>query len=339
MNELVSIEKENTLEIFTAKNGLDPFMAKIKTEVDCFVPDLSTAKGRKEIASMAMKVAKSKTYLDNAGKELVSKLKEQPKLVDAERKRMRDALDSWKEEVRKPLTDWENKEKERVAAHEYGLKNIRTLAHGYIDEFNSSLKSLNQLEDSLDRLDQIEIGECWEEFEAKALLEKTKGQEKLRELIEKEEVKLAEQQEIERIAAEKAAEEKKQREEKIAKEASEKAKQESEAKAKAEKDAIEAKAKADREAAEKRETELKLEAEQAKRRALEAEENARREAEAEKQREIDQATEREKNKKHKASINNFALEAFIAGGMDKKDAKLAVELIAKKTVPNVVINY
>ena len=41
--------------------------------------------------------------------------------VNADRKAMRDDLDAFKVEVRKPVTDLENAEKERVAAHEAAL--------------------------------------------------------------------------------------------------------------------------------------------------------------------------------------------------------------------------
>ncbi|EES5368095.1 cell envelope biogenesis protein TolA, partial [Escherichia coli] len=37
-----------------------------------FVPDITTAKGRKEIAYLAYKVAQTKTYLDGLGKDLVA---------------------------------------------------------------------------------------------------------------------------------------------------------------------------------------------------------------------------------------------------------------------------
>ncbi|HEN8483270.1 TPA: hypothetical protein U8165_005979, partial [Pseudomonas aeruginosa] len=107
--------KETALQVYSAANGLDPFLAKIREEIDGFVPDVTTRKGREAIASIAYKVARSKTALDNVGKELVAELKEVPKKVDAERKRMRDLLDSWQAEVRQPLTDWEQREEMRKA--------------------------------------------------------------------------------------------------------------------------------------------------------------------------------------------------------------------------------
>jgi hypothetical protein len=74
---------------------------------------VETAKSRKAIASMAYKVSQSKTILDNAGKDLVSEAKAKIKKIDMARKYSRDFLDSLRDEVRKPLTDWEEAEKEK----------------------------------------------------------------------------------------------------------------------------------------------------------------------------------------------------------------------------------
>lgn len=111
-SELVKIEDSNVLTVFTSEKGLDPFLSKVKAEIDGFTPDVSSKKGRDEVASMAYKISQTKSYLDKTGKELVDKLKQQPKAVDGERKRMRELLDSWRDEVRNPLTELEDAEKE-----------------------------------------------------------------------------------------------------------------------------------------------------------------------------------------------------------------------------------
>lgn len=124
--ELIALpEPESALAVFGKPQGLDPYLAKIKEELDSFVPDVSTKKGRDAIASIAYKVAQSKTALDNIGKDLVAELKDVPKKIDAERKRMRDLLDQWKDEVRKPLTDWEDAEEARKAAHQSLIHRIQ----------------------------------------------------------------------------------------------------------------------------------------------------------------------------------------------------------------------
>ncbi|MDE1907630.1 MAG: hypothetical protein KGH75_14385, partial [Rhodospirillales bacterium] len=103
---LIPLESINAVEVFTGPN-LDELLAKIRQETATIVPDVSTAGGRKEIASLAYKVARSKTTIDEAGKSLVAEWKKKSAEVDASRKKARDYLDALKDEVRKPLDEWE----------------------------------------------------------------------------------------------------------------------------------------------------------------------------------------------------------------------------------------
>ena len=67
---LIPIEKVNAIQLFTQDGPLDELLKKIKQAVVGHIPDLSTNQGRKLIASTAYKVARSKTTIDEAGKEL-----------------------------------------------------------------------------------------------------------------------------------------------------------------------------------------------------------------------------------------------------------------------------
>lgn len=87
----------------------------IEREVRSFVPDLTTEKGRKNIASLAYKVGRTKTAIDEAGKLLKSEYKKKTDAIDAERRLAWDKLEAIQEEARKPLTEWETAEAERVA--------------------------------------------------------------------------------------------------------------------------------------------------------------------------------------------------------------------------------
>lgn len=107
MNDLVVIEKSQAMDIFTKPEQLMPLLERISIEVKSVVPDLTTAKGRKEIASNAYRVAQSKTYIENFGKEIAAELKELPKIVDRNRKIARDFLDALRDEIRSPLDAWE----------------------------------------------------------------------------------------------------------------------------------------------------------------------------------------------------------------------------------------
>ncbi|MDG9927451.1 MULTISPECIES: hypothetical protein [unclassified Pseudomonas] len=343
--------KETALQVYSAEGGLEPWLAKIRAEIDSFVPDVSTRKGRDAIASIAHSVARSKTALDNVGKDLVAELKEVPKKIDAERKRMRDLLDGWKDEVRRPLTEWEEAEAARVAGHESAIEELRSAAVVATD-----MNALG-LADWIVKLEAVHIGESWEEFEAEAHRVKAASLATLREALAKREQYEAEQTELAELRRKQAEQEQKDREARIAREAAERARIETEQRAQAERDAAakrEAEANA---AAERRELELRLAAEQAEREKLEAQrraEQAERDAQAkaeqaaaaERQRQADEqariereARAREADIAHKKAVNNEALAAFIAGGMTEECAKQAVTLIAQRRIPHIAISY
>lgn len=340
--ELIVVPAETALTVFTEEGAIDPYLAKIRAEIDAFVPDVSTKKGRDEIASMAYKVARSKTYLDGVGKDLVDKLKELPKKVDASRKAVRDTLDAWKDEVRKPLTDWENAEAARVANHRAAVEALRAAPVS-----GASSDSILEL---INAVKAVVVDATWEEFEADAHRVKAATLETYQIAYEGRKAYEAEQAELERLRAEAAAREQAEREARIAREAEERAKAQAEAALQAEREAAarrEAEAKA---AAERRELELKLQAEKAEREKLEAEQraaNAAKEAEARLRREADEKAAkeaadlaaREADKSHRAAINRAAVAALVRGGLSEDQAKAAVTMIAKGEVPNISISY
>ena len=337
--------------VFTTPQGLEPYLQQIRAHLDTFEADVSTKKGRDAIASTAYKVAKGKTALDNLGKALVDEMKREPAMVDAERKRMRDLMDQWKEEIRKPLTDWEEAEEARQALHKAGVEwfQLRAKEHHDLD--------LQELRSSLAEVEGKVVDAAWEEFEAEAHRAKAKAVEALAAAVAAREKHEAEQAELAKLRAEAAAREQKDREERIAREAAERSQREAEAKAQAEREAAikrEAEAAA---AAERRELELKLQAERAEREKAEAQqreaqaragsERKAAEAVAEEQRRVaaqaaadaKEAERRESDKAHKTAVNRAALDAFVQGGMTEECAKLAVTLIAKKAIPAVSITY
>ncbi|KES23124.1 phage protein [Pseudomonas sp. AAC] len=348
--EIALVPKENALQVYSAENGLDPYLQQIRTEIDAFDPDVSTRKGREAIASIAHKVARSKTALDNIGKELVADLKEVPKKIDAERKRMRDLLDAWKDEVRRPLTEWEEAEAARVARLEGIVQNLR-------DRAQVGDASAADIQNDIDILDSYKVDSTLEEFEAEAHRVKAASLATLREALAVRQKYEAEQAELERLRAEAAAREQKEREERIAREAAEAERLAAERRAQEERDATtrrEAEAKA---AAERRELELKLQAEQAEREKVEAQrraEQAERDAQAraeaaaaaERQRQADEQARiqaeteaREKDRAHKAKIMGEAKDALISMNISEELAKAIILKIARREVPNVTINF
>ena len=105
--EIITIQKAQAMDVFTKRELIIPLLEKIEHVATQEVFDSSTDKGRKAIASMAYRVAQSKTYIESHGKDLAAELKELPKLVDSNRKYAKDFLDALRDRIRKPLDEWE----------------------------------------------------------------------------------------------------------------------------------------------------------------------------------------------------------------------------------------
>ena len=114
---IVIPESMSAVQIFDGGKTVNVLIDMIRAEVAGIEPDLTTHKGRAAIASRAAKVSKSKVMLDNLGKELNEERRKLNASVDAVRKSAREELDSLRDEVRKPLTDWE-REQDRIALEE-----------------------------------------------------------------------------------------------------------------------------------------------------------------------------------------------------------------------------
>jgi len=105
MSDLIHIE--DAAEVFHA-DKVDSILAKIEDRASSMVFDIDTVEGRADCKSTSAQIARIKTFLDAAGKDIVGPLKEQAKVVDAQRKNIRDTLDNLKAKVRRPLTEYED---------------------------------------------------------------------------------------------------------------------------------------------------------------------------------------------------------------------------------------
>lgn len=263
--DLVVIEKSNAMSVFTTKEQLDPIIEAIEKEARSLVPDVTTKKGRDAIASMAHKVARSKTYIDNAGKDLVAELKALPKQIDESRRLVRERLDALKDEVRRPLNEWEQAEDERKQALQQRLSDLRALAD-VIDDAGNYLPSTD-IQYRLGEAKAVTLGDTWQEFATEAGVAKDATVQKLEAAVivaKQHEDQAAELERLRKDAEEKA---RRDHEEKLKREAAETARREAEMKAQVE-----------REEAARREAELRAKAEQAERDRIAAQERAEREA-------------------------------------------------------------
>jgi len=154
-NDLTTIITGMDMATVFAGGGetIDPIIARIEKEVRSHAPDLTTAKGRDAIASLAHKVSRSKKLLDDAGKKLNEDKRRQISIVDAERRKIRERLDALRDETRKPLTVWEEQqaEKKRRADEILGLMRSHGMtAENSPDEITAAAKSIAEIEINAD---------------------------------------------------------------------------------------------------------------------------------------------------------------------------------------------
>ncbi|EPK3139474.1 hypothetical protein [Enterobacter cloacae] len=355
VTDLVVIEKQNAMAVFTTKEQLDPIIEAIEKEARSLVPDVSTRKGRDAIASMAHKVARSKTYIDNAGKDLVAELKALPKQIDESRRIVRERLDALKDEVRKPLTDWENAESARKEALQQRLADLQALAD-VIDSVGNYLPSV-EIQQRIESAKAVALDDSWQEVAAEAGVAKDATIQQLEAAMIVAKQREHEAAELERLRKEAEEKARLEREENIRREAAEKARRDAEAKHKAELEAAarrEAEEKARAEAAERQRIETEQRAEREKK---ETEERARREKEeavaaerrrreeaeaarlAEEQRKAEEEARRAADKEHRRTVNRRVIADLIAQGIPEEFAQKALLAIAGGKVQNAHIKY
>lgn len=342
---LVTLQPENALTLFKDGKGVDVLLADIRKQASSLVPDLSTKKGRDEIASVAYAVTRTKTYLDGLGKALVDEYKEVPKKIDANRKIIRDTLDTLRDEVRAPLTAYEEAEANRVAALQQRLNEIAQLGNMPVTAIHGA--TAEQLGGWLAQLEQIAIDDSWQEKQTEAGVAKEAAILKVTQALEARKQYEAQQAELERLRQEQAKRDEKERERQIAEQARQ---QEAERQ-------LQERAESQRreQQAKEREEQARRDAEEAQRKQIEAEANAQRQAEeaaaraAEQERQriedeqraaAEEAARRAADVEHRRTINASAVTAImLAADVDPEQARLVVEAIARGKIPNVSISY
>ena len=258
------ISADNAPAIYVA-GGLVQFFDAVKAEVTGEVPDLTTRKGRERIASLAATVSKSKKAVETPGRDYLKRLKEMPKVVEAELREFVTKMDNLRDATRQPLTEWEEAEQARKDKQVDGIQAIKDLA--FFEESPSAANVAQIIAD----LELVAINDTWEEFLAEAAQVKDQTLTKLRGILAERTQYEAEQAELVRLRAEAEAQAQRDRDAEIARVAAEQARLQAEQQAQAERDA-----------AARREQELRDQAEATQRAAEQAARDA--EANAERQR-------------------------------------------------------
>ena len=233
--EIEKLDAQSGQLIYLPQDGLTPYFEHIKAQVVGEVPDLTTKKGRDRVASLSAQVSRSKTAVENPGREYLKLLKAQPKLVEQQLKAFVDNCDALRDEVRKPLTEWEAAKKlhtekleQRVAFFETAAKQTQfELSEMDAAAFDEQREYVNEV---IEEIKATIIDDSFEELKDKAGAAKLFALESLDALLVK--INQAEADLAEYKAQQ--AKEQAEREARIAAEAAAKAKADAEAAAQAE---------------------------------------------------------------------------------------------------------
>ena len=162
-NDLIVIEDGKDLTSLYTEKTLDTKLEEIKTFARSVVAgDVTTKQGSADVRTMAARVRSTKVAITAAGKELTDGMKKRHKkeleTVTGQVDKIETELTALAEEIRKPLTEWEDKEKVRKGAHE---KDIGFIANCLMFPAGTTSAILTE------RIAQIEelSKKQWEEFE------------------------------------------------------------------------------------------------------------------------------------------------------------------------------
>lgn len=325
LNDIIEKVRDNPALIFTDETvTLEALTAAIeKQEVEVEF-NLGTDKGRKAIASRAYAVAKLKTAIDGAGKDLTDVKRKEIAEVDAVRRNIRNKLDELRDRIRKPLEDWERQEEARVADHQATIRRLIDLGQVSIDDTVASIEA------NLAQVQAIDVSEtAMQEFAELAASKQQIAVGHLTSALERARREEAEKAELEQLRAEAA--------ERKAKEDAERAEQE-----RKDREAEEERRRQAAEEERRREITEAAEraAEQARKDAEAKAERERKAREAQEQKEREEEQARARNKAHRAEVNRKAADALAKScGLDAETAKSVVTAICREQIPNVTIQY
>lgn len=337
--DLIELAEPNALDTFSKPEEVDRIVALLRERIDASVANLrdvglydaSTDEGRAAIRSLAHKITKSRTGLEKIGEDVTRELKALPNKVIAGKNKFTEEINKIQAFVRKPLTDYEERDEKRKADHVAAIETIKGYA---VPPFGADVETLRGL---LAAAESVSIGPECEEFRDGYEMARQAAVEALGKAVDTrikhdaDQAELAQLREKQRIADEQAAEQlkeaqRKEREEQIAKKAAE-----------------DAARKAQEEAA-AREAEIKRQND-AEQRRLNDEITAR---DAEKKRVADAkaAEEVEARRREASTLNRKKVGAEAASalmlkvqGMTEAMALDVVRAIAKKEIPHLMIEW
>lgn len=235
---VIVADPDRLLEIFKDGKKLDAIYTRIEKMALGLVADVTTKEGVSQIKTCARQIASVKIKVDDAGKKVKAELNKLPDLIDENRRTFREKMEALQEEIRRPVTEIENREKE--------IDGIKAM-HMAVAMSGSAI-----IRQQLEKVKAIELTEeKWKESLAKAEKAVAGEVSALNLMLQEAEKREQEARELEELRKKQEEADRIIREQKIKEEAERRAKAEAEARAAAEKARLEReKAEAERKAAE-----------------------------------------------------------------------------------------
>jgi len=329
------IDPQTPLAVLSDTAQADALFTRIRGEIDSFVPDLTTVKGRAAVKALAFKITKTKTAVETARKDTTEGWRAQTDAVNASGRIIKTRLEELEEEARKPLTDWEQAERDRIDAVATRFTAMERAGAAQVDDTADAVSARIAALEAM-TFDPL----VFQDSHERALATRTiaiEGLQVLRARLVQEEADKAELAALRREREEReAADNARAQAEQAARQA------EADAKAATERDAeIARKAAADAQA----ETERKAqEALATQERAHQVElarlQKEKDDAAAAARAETEAAEARERDRSHKAKILGAIKLAIMAhGGIDNEVATKIVTAVAKRAIPNIHIDF
>lgn len=332
----------NPLAVLTDYGKWQAFYAIVEQTSLAHVPDITTQKGRDELKSVAFRITRTKTFLDNFGKDQAEEARKQVDAINKARRTIREDLEALKDKVRKPLTDWEEAEKERLLAVSDAMDWLRSIHHIAAGISSAAIEQrLQQVRDYPIPPDVFGLETIPAESLRAAAIESLESSLAKAKQDEADKAELArlrkEREDREREDAEREAEERRQRE------AADRARQAEEASARRAQEAADAARRAEQEqaAADARAAEERHAAELA---AAEAETKRLADAEAarvaEEKRAADERQAREADQEHRRNvIFKATAEIAIVAGISEAKAQKLVLAIGLGQIPHIKLVF
>jgi len=114
--ELITLEPQQIPALLGDDAKMEAIIAEIENAAKSEAPDLTTTKGRNRIKSIAYKVAQTKAPVKSHADHMLADAKAKIAAITKRRQTFETRMDALRDEVKKPVVEWEQAEEKRVDA-------------------------------------------------------------------------------------------------------------------------------------------------------------------------------------------------------------------------------